>query len=78
MLISGQSYTPQAPTSLSNGTTIIEAQVETIVDMVAKLEKENAKSIEPRKEAVEEWKEVTSPKCNFFLETQADFYFALL
>ena len=49
-------YTPQAPTSLSNGPTIIEAQVETIADMIAKLENENVKSFEPRKDAEEEWK----------------------
>lgn len=51
------SYTPQAPTALSNGTTIIEAQVETIADMIAKLEKEGAKSIEPQHQAEIEWKD---------------------
>lgn len=49
-------YTPQAPTALSNGPTIIEAQVETIVDMVSKLEAEGAKRIEPKRQAEEEWK----------------------
>lgn len=50
------SYSPQAPTALSNGTTIIECQVETIVDMIKKLEIENVKVIEPKAEAEEEWK----------------------
>lgn len=50
------SYTPQSPTALSNGTTIIEAQVETIADMIAKSEQEGNKSIEPRRDAEVEWK----------------------
>lgn len=49
-------YSPQAPTALSNGTTIIECQVETIVDMIKKLESENVKVIEPKSEAEVEWK----------------------
>lgn len=49
-------YTPQAPTPLSNGPTIIEAQVETIAAMIAKLEAEGAVSIEAKPEAEEEWK----------------------
>ncbi|EME78106.1 uncharacterized protein MYCFIDRAFT_191354 [Pseudocercospora fijiensis CIRAD86] len=49
-------YTPQAPTALSNGPTIIESQVETIVDFIKKLEAEGAKSIEPRREAEIAWK----------------------
>ena len=51
------SYTPQSPTALSNGTTIIESQVETIADMIAKLEKEGVRSIEPIHEAEVEWKD---------------------
>ncbi|KAK0280507.1 hypothetical protein LTR35_008149 [Friedmanniomyces endolithicus] len=49
-------YTPQAPTALSNGPTIIEAQVETIVAMVAKLESEGARKIEAKRQAEQEWK----------------------
>ena len=49
-------YTPQAPTALSNGPTIIEAQVETIVDMIAKMETEKLQTIEPQKAAEAEWK----------------------
>jgi cation diffusion facilitator CzcD-associated flavoprotein CzcO len=49
-------YTPQAPTSLSNGPTIIECQIETIADIIGKLETEKAKTIEPQKAAEEEWK----------------------
>jgi hypothetical protein len=51
-------YTPQAPTALSNGPTIIEAQVDTIVDMIKKLESEKARSIEPKREAEIEWKQI--------------------
>lgn len=53
-------YSPQAPTALSNGTTIIECQVETIVDMIKKLESENVKVIEAKKEAEAEWKATLS------------------
>lgn len=49
-------YTPQAPTSLSNGPTIIEAQVETIADMIAKLESEKVQTFEPQRSAEVEWK----------------------
>ncbi|KAI5361226.1 Putative flavin monooxygenase, FAD/NAD(P)-binding domain superfamily [Septoria linicola] len=49
-------YTPQAPTALSNGPTIIEAQVEMIVDAITKLESEGVKTIEPKREAEMEWK----------------------
>lgn len=49
-------YTPQAPTALSNGPTIIEAQIETIVDFIKKMEAEGVKSIEPKQEAQLEWK----------------------
>lgn len=51
-------YTPQAPTALSNGPTIIEAQVETIVDFVAKLEKEGVRSLEAEQQAEEGWREL--------------------
>ncbi|KAK4612125.1 FAD-binding monooxygenase acrE [Fulvia fulva] len=57
-------YSPQAPTALSNGPTIIEAQVETIVDMIKKLESEGTKVIEPTKEAESQWKE----HCNSMLQ----------
>lgn len=50
------SYTVHAPTARANGTTLIEAQVETIVDMITKLESEGAKSIEPTPKAEQEWK----------------------
>lgn len=51
-------YTPQAPTALSNGPTIIECQIETIVDMISKLESEKAQTIEPQRKAEVEWKEM--------------------
>ncbi|KAK5116156.1 hypothetical protein LTR62_008482 [Meristemomyces frigidus] len=51
-------YTPQAPTALSNGPTIIEAQIETIASIISKLESEGAKRIEPQLEAEAEWTKV--------------------
>ncbi|KAH6644051.1 hypothetical protein C7974DRAFT_439275 [Boeremia exigua] len=49
-------YSPQAPTALSNGPTIIECQSDMIVETIAALRKEGKTSIEPTKEAEEEWK----------------------
>jgi len=61
MLISGfpntfMVYSPQAPTALSNGPTILECQVDFAIEAITKLEKENAKSIEPKVSAEAEWK----------------------
>jgi hypothetical protein len=44
-----------APTALSNGPTIIEAQADFVLAAIQKLEKEGAKSIEPNKDAEDEW-----------------------
>ncbi|KAK3075968.1 hypothetical protein LTR53_000272 [Teratosphaeriaceae sp. CCFEE 6253] len=60
-------YTPQAPTALSNGPTIIEAQVETIVDMVRKLESEGARKIEAQAKAEEEWKQALDAMSKYTL-----------
>ena len=65
-------YTPQAPTALSNGPTILEAQIETIVDMVAKLESENAKTIEPQRAAEVEWKETLKAMMDYTLIPYTD------
>ncbi|GAB7355513.1 hypothetical protein MBLNU459_g6000t1 [Dothideomycetes sp. NU459] len=51
-------YSPQAPTAFSNGPTILECQVDFVVDTIAKLEQENAKSIEPLHESEVQWKEM--------------------
>ncbi|KAH9234480.1 hypothetical protein K456DRAFT_1948122 [Colletotrichum gloeosporioides 23] len=51
-------YGPQAPTALTNAPPFIEQQVEFITDFIAKLRNENVKSIEPRREAEEQWKEL--------------------
>lgn len=66
------SYTPQAPTALSNGPTIIEAQVEMAVDMIKKLEDEGAKSIEPTKEAEVEWKNTCDSMLPYTLFAHTD------
>lgn len=65
-------YTPQAPTALSNGPTIIEAQVETIVDMIAKLEAEKAESIEAQRAAEVEWKETLDAMSKYTLIPYTD------
>ncbi|KAF2727248.1 FAD/NAD(P)-binding domain-containing protein [Polyplosphaeria fusca] len=48
-------YTPQAPTALSNGTTILEAQMTWICDAIKALDAVGAKSIEATPEAEDEW-----------------------
>ncbi|KAH0841817.1 Cyclopentanone 1,2-monooxygenase [Fonsecaea pedrosoi] len=48
-------YSPQAPTSLSNGPPIIEIQVDWIADAVAKMRAENVVSIEARPAAAQRW-----------------------
>lgn len=50
-------YSPHAPIALSNGPTIIESQVEMIVEeVILRMEKTGAKSIVPREAAAEMWK----------------------
>ena len=65
-------YTPQAPTALSNGPTIIEAQVETVVDMVKKLEAENIVALEAQKAASEEWKQALDAMSKYTLIPYTD------
>ncbi|OAL39669.1 hypothetical protein AYO20_01066 [Fonsecaea nubica] len=48
-------YSPQAPTALSNGPTILECQVDWVVDAIDKLEKEGIETIEPTQEAQDAW-----------------------
>lgn len=47
-----------APTALSNGPTILECQVDFVVDCIAKLEKEGATTIEPTEKAMVEWRQL--------------------
>jgi len=49
-------YSPQSPTALSNGITIIECQCDVVTDIIARLEKQGAKSIEPKTSAQDQWK----------------------
>ena len=56
-----------APTALSNGPTILECQVDWVVDSIAKLESENAKSIEPLHQAEIQWKETINAMNNMTL-----------
>jgi len=65
-------YTPQAPTALSNGPTIIETQVETVVDMIKKLESEEASSIEATKQAEDEWQGLIDSMAQYTLIPATD------
>lgn len=50
-------YSPQAPTALSNGPTIIECQCDFVCDTIKQLQSQGPKTtIEPTKEAEQEWK----------------------
>lgn len=49
-------YSPQAPTALSNGPTILECQTSLVCDMIQSLRAQGAKSIEPTRDAELEWK----------------------
>jgi len=48
-------YTPQAPTALSNGPTIIEAQTDFICDTIKMLHQQGVKSIEATEEGERKW-----------------------
>ncbi|OGE50186.1 hypothetical protein PENARI_c018G08314 [Penicillium arizonense] len=50
-------YGPQAPTSLANGPPFIEMEVDWICKAIAKMDKEGLQSIEPTKQAAEEWRD---------------------
>jgi cation diffusion facilitator CzcD-associated flavoprotein CzcO len=50
-------YSPQAPTALSNGPTILEAQTDFICDTINQLRKQGKKSIEATTEAEDEWRD---------------------
>ncbi|CAK1359580.1 unnamed protein product [Cercospora beticola] len=65
-------YSPQAPNTLSNGTTILQCQIDIIVDMINKLEGEEIKSIEPTPEAEKEWKAAISEFADRTLFPQTD------
>jgi cation diffusion facilitator CzcD-associated flavoprotein CzcO len=49
-------YGPQGPTAFSNGPSCVEAQGNWIINAIAKIEKEGIKSINPTRDAEEEWK----------------------
>lgn len=50
-------YSPQAPTSLSNGPPIIEIQIDWIAVAIKKMREEGVKSIEPQFAAAEKWRD---------------------
>jgi hypothetical protein len=48
----------KAPTALSNGPTILECQVDYVVDAIAKAEEEGVRRLEPTQEAQDAWCEI--------------------
>ncbi|KAF4120333.1 putative flavoprotein CzcO associated with the cation diffusion facilitator CzcD [Geosmithia morbida] len=50
-------YGPQGPTLLSNGPTTVEVQGRWIVDMIRKMERQNIRYINPKKDAASQWKD---------------------
>ncbi|KAF9888239.1 hypothetical protein FE257_008808 [Aspergillus nanangensis] len=48
-------YSPQAPTALSNGPTILECQIDWIIAAINKMEKEGVETLEPSIEAENLW-----------------------
>ncbi|KAL4861008.1 hypothetical protein BDV12DRAFT_208596 [Aspergillus spectabilis] len=67
------SYSPHAPTAFSNGPTILECQVDFIVDVISKMEQEKIDTIEPTAEAEEDWRQriVESGINTLFTETDS-------
>ncbi|KAG2420627.1 hypothetical protein HFD88_000240 [Aspergillus terreus] len=50
-----QAYTPQAPTALSNGPTIIECQVDWILEAILKMEAQGVAALQPTTAAEDRW-----------------------
>ncbi|TDZ67758.1 Baeyer-Villiger monooxygenase [Colletotrichum trifolii] len=69
-------YGPQAPTSLTNAPIFIERQVEFIAEFMAKVRRENIKSIEPRHSAEQEWKQLvlTLSDASLFSKNDSSWY----
>jgi hypothetical protein len=63
----------EAPTAFSNGPTILECQVDWIVDAITKMEKEGLATIEPTEEAENEWRDkiVEAGSKTLFAETDS-------
>jgi cation diffusion facilitator CzcD-associated flavoprotein CzcO len=50
-------YSPQAPTSLSNGPPIIEIQIDWICDAIRKMREEGIRYVDGKQERAEQWRE---------------------
>ncbi|KAJ4248460.1 hypothetical protein NW762_012797 [Fusarium torreyae] len=50
-------YGPQAPTAFTNGPVFIESQVDMVVELLDRLQKDGIRSIEPVRAAEEKWKQ---------------------
>lgn len=60
-------YSPQAPTAFSNGPTILECQGDFIVDVIARAEKEGARTVEASADAQAEWSALIEKMCETLL-----------
>lgn len=56
-------YSPQAPTAFSNGPTILECQVDFIVDLIARAEAEGISVVEANASAQQEWTALIEKMC---------------
>jgi len=60
-------YSPQAPTAFSNGPTILECQGDFVVDVIARAEKEGARTVEASEDAQAEWTALIEKMCETLL-----------
>ncbi|KAL4889657.1 hypothetical protein BDV59DRAFT_210099 [Aspergillus ambiguus] len=71
-----QAYTPQgitAPTALSNGPTIIECQIDWILETILKMEKDGVETLEPTTESEDQWIKMINEVAShtFYAETDS-------
>ncbi|KAJ4990943.1 cyclopentanone -monooxygenase [Stagonosporopsis vannaccii] len=57
-------YGPQAPSTLSNGPTLIEAQADLVEQIIEKAELEKVKSVEPTVQGAGDWKQAIEDSTN--------------
>ena len=63
-------YGPQAPTALTNGPPFIEVEVEWVVDMLDKMDKDHVSSVAPKDARANEWRELNLQYFNFSLSRE--------
>lgn len=65
-------YGPQAPTSLANGPTFIELQVNWVMDMVENMAADKVASVEPKTQSAEQWNATNVGLFNMTLVSKQD------